>query len=119
MTIDRSMACGYRADALRVWILAVVLAFSMLPSMEAVEAAVQLVQHGDLAHHDEHDLGTDEHGCSGTFHLCDCHGVSAVPPALASVVIRSAPAQIFDDNFDLDRWSGLGATAPPIRPPIA
>lgn len=105
---------------LRIWAIVVVLVLSMLPTMEVVEAAVHLVEYGDLVH-DQHDqggqLGTDEHGCSGTFHLCGCHNANVMTAALSAAAISIPRADTC--FFDLNSWTGRGAKAPPIRPPIA
>lgn len=106
----------------RARILAILLTLSILPStMELVEAVVHWAQHGDSAHGDDHDstaLGTDEHGCSGTFHLCACHTASVVAP---SVVTDLSVYSFLEYEAGVEPAShvGLGATAPPIRPPIA
>lgn len=100
------------------------MALSLLPSLEVVELVVHWVEHGDLAHgerdgHERSALGSDEHGCTGTFHLCGCHSASVISPAAQAQSTRPPPAQSrqgFFAHFDRD---GLGAAAPPIRPPIA
>ena|SRR3990167_8770357 len=95
---------------------------TIVPSaMEMVEAVVHWVEHGDSAHGDGHDasaLGTDEHGCSGTFHLCGCHSANVMAP---SVVVAMDLHTRSDHEAGVEPVSraGLGATAPPIRPPIA
>lgn len=106
----------------RARILALLLMLSVVPStMELVEAAVHWIEHGDSAHGDGHDssaLGTDEHGCSGTFHLCHCHSANVI----ASSVIVNLNAYSFldhEERFEPVSHVGLGAMAPPIRPPIA
>ncbi len=94
---------------------------SLLPSMEVAEMVVHWVEHGDLAHgeHERSALGSDEHGCTGTFHLCGCHTASATLPAAQAQTSRPPPAQRRKGFFaHLDR-DGVGAQAPPIRPPIA
>src|SRR5688572_3511361 len=64
---------------LRIRILALALVLAILPTTgEMLELVVHLARHGDVAHEvgDDHGsapMGTDEHGCSGTFHLCPCH----------------------------------------------
>jgi hypothetical protein len=106
----------------RARILALLLTLSIVPStMELVEAVVHWAEHGDSAHGDGHGssaLGTDEHGCSGTFHLCACHTASVVAP---SVVLDLNVYSFLDHEacFEPASRVGLGATAPPVRPPIA
>ncbi len=90
--------------------------------MEIVEAAVHWIEHGDSAHadrgHESSALGTDEHGCSGTFHLCGCHTASVLAP---SVVADLNAFSSLEDEAGTEPASrpGEGASAPPIRPPIA
>lgn len=106
-------------------ILALLLVLAVIPSgMELVELAVHIAKYGDVAHADQHDkskspLGSDEHGCSGTFHICSCHQVvTATTPLTATVDCVRAPAQSLAIVFPLDR-TGEAAQAPPVRPPIA
>ncbi len=106
----------------RARILALLLVLSIVPStMELVEAVVHWAEHGDSAHGEGHDssaLGTDEHGCSGTFHLCPCHTANVMTP---SVVVDVSVYSFLDHQacFEPAYRVGLGATAPPIRPPLA
>lgn len=90
---------------------------------ELVEMTVHAVEHGDIAHEegDEHDsapLGEDEHGCSGTFHLCPCH--SPTPAMAFPDAIVLATSSTTDTSFQLTPayQVGVGLTAPPTRPPI-
>jgi hypothetical protein len=107
---------------LRSWILALLMTLSLLPTLEVVEAVVHWVEHGDLAHGggEEHGsaLGADEHGCTGIFHLCACHTASVIAPALQGEM-PGPLATAGDECFSPVQRAGLGATAPPIRPPIA
>jgi hypothetical protein len=109
-----------------VWFkcIAVVVILSLMPATtELIEAVVHYVEHGDLAHADKDDhgtkaLGTDEHGCAGTFHLCSCHTAVAVTPVVTvvlSVIVHGRP---LDPVAFLGR-EGVGASAPAFRPPIA
>lgn len=107
----------------RARILALLLVLSIVPStMELVEAVVHWAEHGDSAHGEGHDSsalgGTDEHGCSGTFHICPCHTANVLAP---SVVLDLNVYSFLDYEACSAPASrgGLGATAPPIRPPIA
>ena len=107
---------------LRSWVLALVVALSILPTVEVTETVMHLIEHGDLAH-DEHDgrgvaLGSDEHGCSGTFHLCG-HVASMISPTLLVEVRAVQVPATASCTFPPDSCMGRGAMAPPIRPPIA
>jgi hypothetical protein len=107
----------------RARIVALLIVLSIVPSsMELIEVAVHWIEHGDLAHgdqdgHDTSALGTDEHGCSGTFHLCGCHTASVLAPSIATVV-HGFDAIDTRMCFTPVTRAGLGAMAPPIRPPI-
>ena len=109
---------------MRARFLAFLLVLSIVPSsMELIEIAVHWIEHGDLAHadadgHGSSALGTDEHGCSGTFHLCGCHTASVLAPSIA-VDIRAFNSLDPGGCFEPVTRDGLSATAPPIRPPIA
>lgn len=118
--VDHPPIGGYRFRVLRVRVLAILLALSILPAtMEVVEAVVHFAAHGEIGH-DEHTpaLGADEHGCNGTFHLCGCHTASSVSPSMSESpkVVGSIAFTTCTVPADV---AGLCATAPPIRPPIA
>lgn len=83
---------------------------------------VHWAEYGDLAHadqdrHGSSPIGTDEHGCSGTFHLCGCHTANLI----ASVVtdVRSFSSLDPGTCHEPVTHDGVDAMAPPIRPPIA
>jgi hypothetical protein len=64
--------------ALATRLSVVCLVWAMTPGLtEAVENAWHLASSGHTAHAPEagedHAPVGDEHGCSGTFHLCSCH----------------------------------------------
>ena len=106
-------------------LLAVLLVLAMWPALgETVETVVHLAEHGDLAHDptdhpDENPLGSDEHGCSGMFHLCATGHVSVTySPIAPASVRRPAPPQLLGVTEPLEA-RGQDAPMPPIRPPIA
>lgn len=108
-----------------VRLLALLVMLSMFPSAtELVELTAHVVRYGDLDldHADEHDrgqapLGADEHGCSGTYHLCSCHhGAPATMPSALALEVHDS-AQLFPSFEPPDRF-GTVTEAPPIRPPI-
>lgn len=118
--VDHPLGGGYGFWVLRVRVLAILLALSIFPAtMEMIEAIVHLAEHGEVGH-DEHTaaLGADEHGCTATFHLCGCHTANSVNTPLpeSPTVVGSVAYMTCRDPVDV---VGLGATAPPIRPPIA
>jgi hypothetical protein len=114
----------------RVFALLVALAF--VPAFgELVETLVHVAEYGDSVHgasaedgahrhHDATPLGADEHGCSPMLHLCGCH---APAPALPDGLRLAAPLRPSTRGVaptsTLRARAGLGALAPPIRPPIA
>lgn len=78
--------------------IVVLLVYLLAPgASEMTEYAVHWAQHGDSAHaesagHEQGD-GGDEHGCSGSFHMCLCHHgtgfvTSPVPVAMWVAAIR-------------------------------
>lgn len=106
-------------------VVALVLVLALWPALgETVETVVHFASHGDLAHergddHDDAPLGQDEHGCSGTFHLC----ASGQPPALSgprAIATVEVPRSIVAPAMlaPLD-GGGCGAPLPALRPPIA
>lgn len=106
-------------------LLAVLLVLAIWPALsETVELAVHFADHGDLAHDpaghpDDRPLGTDEHGCSGTFHLCAGGQAGVIGPAQVTLAAIAPPrVRVTRPSAPLDA-SGLDAPMPPIRPPIA
>lgn len=84
------------------------LAWSLTPGLtEAAENLWHLASAGHGAHAVgagvDHAPRGDEHGCSGTFHLCACH--HSVTPTMAPAVELQAP-----------RSAGRAATSPPAPP---
>lgn len=88
---------------------------------ELSETAVHLVVHGDSAHtggagHEKPD-GADEHGCSGSFHLCTCCHVTIVLSQVAvpfgSSEHKDLQASMLRDDV-VDSGVLLGVFRPPI-----
>ncbi len=104
--------------------LALLLVLAILPvTGEAIEFVVHWAEHGDVAHatsddHESAPLGSDEHGCSGLFHMCACHNVQATAPHQL-VVTASVSTDTRVDASSPPQQDGRGAPAPSIRPPIA
>ena len=107
-----------------VRLIALLLTVAMWPGLsELVELTVHAAEHGDVAHagDDEHEgapLGEDEHGCSGTFHLCPCHHSPPAVAALAAVVLDAAARTELSASIAPPNQPGMGIAAPPTRPPI-
>ena len=103
-------------------VIALLLLFAVLPTVELAEQVEHAVAHlfdaeapDHSAHHDEQH--GDEHGCTGLVHLCSCHHAqvtSAVVVAEARRIERlasvspAAPASLAD----------LTSPEPAQRPPI-
>lgn len=105
-----------------VRLIALVMVLALWPGAgELIEQTVHFVEHGDLAHGDDHPttpLGQDEHGCSGTLHLCHCHQPAPVITASAALVVASVDAEQATTVLAPVARVGMGMTAPPTRPPI-
>ena len=103
--------------------LALVLAYAIAPGAgELTENAVHLVMTGHTAHaadQDGHEPRGDEHGCSGPFHVCPCHGTAAfvvdgVPIEVEAVRPASESITWIVEDLESDATpTGI------FRPPIA
>ena len=101
--------------------VALTLIYVMLPgTSELTENLFHLVANGHLAHaidDADHEPKGDEHGCSGPFHVCQCHSSTGFVLADASLVLDvPETSQTF--------WGELSSTADGhlsnlFRPPIA
>lgn len=93
-------------------------------TMEIVELAVHFAKYGDVADaagdkHRTSPLGDDEHGCSGTFHFCNCHGNQSIrtsDPIRMVVRLESPPSR--ETPPSTAALHGLPAPTPDLRPPI-
>lgn len=107
-----------------VRLIALLLTVAMWPGLsELVELTVHAAEHGDLAHaeDDDHDgspLGEDEHGCSGTFHLCPCHHPTPVVGPSRATMVEVAAMTEMNAPLAPPYQVGMGVAAPPTRPPI-
>ena len=89
---------------------------------EMVENLWHLALTGHSAHAVEqgadHEPSNDEHGCSGTFHLCSCH--HTVPSDLAAVRAGGPGAELPVRTFRRDVTSPAEPDLPGLdRPPRA
>lgn len=107
-------------------VLALLLVLAVAPGMsELAELVVHYVRYGDVAdhigdRHEESPLGVDEHGCSGTFHLGQCHGGQAAEFAHPGISVTSVTIAETPPPMPLPRsLHGLSPPAPELRPPIA
>jgi len=106
-----------------VALVAVFVAYLMAPgSIELTESVAHLVVHGDTAHgdaegHDKQD-GTDEHGCSGGYHLCVCHHATGFVVPLG-VAMNRLPALAAGAPLSLAGLAPGAELGRIFRPPIA
>ena len=77
------------------------LLFSITPGMtEVAEAAVHLITHADLPHHEadtDHEGGCGEHSCTPLAHHCGCHATMS-----AQAESRTISTQTFSAPLQLD-----------------
>ncbi|MFT3700157.1 MAG: hypothetical protein QM831_43830 [Kofleriaceae bacterium] len=106
-------------------LLALLVVLAIAPGLsEIVEAVVHFATYGDLADQpgDHHGtpFGEGEHGCSGTFHIGNCHGgQTAAQTTRLSVVTVIADIIPPPKMLPPRSLHGLPASAPELRPPIA
>lgn len=98
------------------------LLLSVTPGMsEVAEAAVHLITHADLPHHErdaDHGADCGEHSCTPLAHHCGCHATMS-----ARAESRITSAKTFCSSSRLDPSSivamfGRSSEPPPHRPPI-
>lgn len=105
------------------FLIAIALLFSITPGMsEVAEAAVHLVGHLDLPHHeadDSHGDGCAEHTCTPLAHHCGCHATMSAQTSSRTLVANGIcdvtqmnPSAVTDEL-------GRSCEPPPLRPPIA
>jgi hypothetical protein len=106
------------------WI-ALFLVLAIAPgAMEVAEIAVHYAKYGDLADaigdaHGTSPLGDDEHGCSGTFHFCQCHGgQSARTPDRIATAVQLPTPRPRANLPAIVSLHGLLPAMPELRPPI-
>ena len=104
--------------------IALMMVYLMTPAMgEITENVVHLFTEGHTAHamlDQEHEPSGDEHGCSVSFHLCQCHGALCFLPS-ASVQLderdRPSVAPIPQPTRQpIPSGHLLGVFRPPIAP---
>lgn len=92
----------------------------MIPGLaEAGENLWHFARAGHLAHAqdagEDHAPEGDEHGCSGTFHLCSCHNSPPMALGLLTEMRQPAPA---DQRHPRNEASTRGPDLPRLfRPP--
>lgn len=102
-------------------LLALIVVLALVPTVEVVEQAVHLIEHG--AGVDEHDLGHHDHGddgANGCAELSHLSGAGLGPVSDPRVVTAAAPSAATStlDYLAVDAWRDRGSPPPPHRPPI-
>jgi hypothetical protein len=102
-------------------LVAIALLFSVTPGVsEVVEAAVHLVAHADLPHHEsERDRSCSEHGCTPLAHHCSCHATMSAQAASRAVSTQHILGIRKLDPSTFLIAAGRAFEPPPLRPPIA
>jgi len=104
------------------FLIAIALLFSITPGMsEVAEAAVHLITHADLPHHEtdaDHGKACGEHSCTPLAHHCGCHATMS-----ARLESRTVSTTTFCNSSRLDPNAIIAmfdrsSEPPPLRPPI-
>lgn len=97
--------------------------FAMAPgATEVVENVLHLFAEGHAAHalaDADHERQGDEHGCSGTFHMCHCHSVVSFLTGASSPEVEAASEHRHDVLCSVDDTRADGCSAEMFRPPAA
>jgi len=102
------------------FLIAIALLFSMTPgTSEVAEAAVHLITHVDLPHHegDAHDGGCAEHTCTPLAHHCGCHATMSAQTSSRTLMANGITVTQIDPNA-VTTELGRSGEPPPLRPPI-
>ena len=107
---------------MRFWV-ALALLFSITPGVaEVFEAAVHVVVHADLPHHEadlEEARGCSEHTCTPLAHHCSCHSTMSAQTSSRGQTSSSPVDVTHLDPVAVDAVFGRACEPPPLRPPIA
>lgn len=99
------------------------LVYFMTPgSGELTEDLVHLVTDGHAAHavdHADHPPTGVEHGCSGPYHVCPCHGTTSFVVHGASVKIEAAKHSVRPTPPFVADLAAEGVVTDIFRPPTA
>ncbi|MBT8464900.1 MAG: hypothetical protein KJO57_09450 [Deltaproteobacteria bacterium] len=97
--------------------------YAMVPgASEIVENVSHLLVEGHAAHEladADHEPQGEEHGCSGTFHMCHCHTSVTFLTGTTAPEVASAPEHRQTVSWDVDDARADGCTADMFRPPSA
>lgn len=102
------------------FLVALALLFSITPGMsEVAEAAVHLITHADLPHHDdEAEEGCAEHTCTPLAHNCGCHATMSAQAARTTMTTNAFCDVTQIDPSAVTTEFGRACEPPPLRPPI-
>ncbi len=104
-------------------LVALLIAFVLMPgAAEMVENAAHVVSDGHTAHaidDADHAPRGDEHGCSGTYHVCSCHASPSF--LLGNVAFAFGPDLVLSSplNSDAEGRPSVGHSLGVYRPPSA
>ncbi len=103
--------------------VAVLMMYLMTPgSGELTENIVHLVMNGHTAHaldDADHQPEDDEHGCSGPYHVCQCHTSTGFLAGVGDVRLGAAFAAGARLSWGAEDAKADGCLAGVFRPPIA
>ena len=104
------------------FLIAIALLFSLTPgTSEVAEAAVHLIAHIDLPHHESdtaHNDGCAEHTCTPLAHHCGCHATMSAQTSSRTLLARGIGNITQLDPRAVSSELGRAGEPPPLRPPI-
>lgn len=103
--------------------IAGIMVYAMTPGMsEIVEDVFHLLAEGQAAHESadaDHEPQGEEQGCSGTFHICQCHSSVTFLTGTAPPEIAAASEHRQNARWGVDDLRAEGCRADMFRPPAA
>ena len=103
--------------------IAGVMVYAMAPgTSEIVENVFHLLAEGHAAHEladADHAPQGEEHGCSGTFHMCHCHSSTTFVSGAGAPEVEAAAEHRQRLSWDVDDARAEGCRADMFRPPAA
>lgn len=102
--------------------IALMMVYMMTPAIgEITENVVHLFTEGHTAHamsDQEHEPSGDEHGCSVSFHLCQCHGALCFLPSDGAPLVERARPSMARIAHNPPQTLPSGHLMGVFRPPI-
>lgn len=97
--------------------------YAMAPGAgEIVENVFHLLAEGHAAHalaDAAHEPQGEEHGCSGTFHMCHCHSSTTFVSGAGAPEVEAAAEHRQPVSWDVNDAHPEGCRADMFRPPSA